>query len=239
MRSHSILGRGAVFAATLAVALLALLAPLSRPAEAQLSQCHVNVIIDNQVRRVRGTVEVECGGGECPFPPFCHTPPFGNWGVDTSLPSSRNNRDQFRGWKGSRSSIKGQWNSCTTYRILVPPGPRYNDGYGRQRADPDDARIGGWKSHRGPDNNMTCSRYMPEVYSVDDVEMVLYELDSPGRDDYITTLEYGDFDVQITCSGDWNCSGTSSWRSQNSVDSTGVSAQARIRVVTSREDAHR
>ena len=229
MRYLNIFGRGAIVAVTLTVALLA---PLSRSAEAQLSQCHVNVIIDNQIRRVRGTVEVECS--IC-----CHSVPFGNWGVDTSLPSLRTNRDQFRGWKGSRSSIKGEWNSCTTRRSSFPPGPLYNDGPGRQRANPDDARIGGWTSDRGPDNNMTCSRYVPEVYSVDDVEMVLYEMDNPDSDDYITTLEYGDFDVQITCSGDWNCSGTSSWRSQNSVDSTGVSAQARIRVVTSREDAHR
>lgn len=230
MRSHSILGRGAIVAVTLAVALLA---PLSDLAEAQLSQCHVNVFVENQVRRVRGTVAVECG---CFFRQFCHSAPWGNWGVDTSLPSSRTNRDQFRGWYGRTSDIKGQWNSCTAQ---YHAGGWVNDGRGRQKAYPDDARIGGWTSDRGPDNNMTCSRYVPEVYSVDDVEMVLYELDRPDSDDYITTLEYGDFDVQITCSGDWNCSGTSSWRSQNSVDSTGVSAQARIRVVTSREDAHR
>lgn len=228
MRYHSILGRGAIVAATLAVALLA---PLSHLAEAQISQCHVNVFLENQIRRVRGTVRVEC---PCHFR-TCHTAPFGNWGVDTSLPSSRTDRDQFRGWKGPRSSVKGQWNSCTS---PFAGGP-WNDGIGRQRADPDDVRITGRTSHRGPDNNMTCSRYMPEVYSVEDVEMVLYELDKPDSDDYITTLEYGDFDVQMACSGDWNCSGTSSWRSRNAPDSTGVSAQARIRVVTSREDAHR
>ena len=231
MSCHRIIARGAIATVPFAVALLV---PLSQLAEAQQpSQCQLVVHIDNQIRRVRGTVMVECGD-ECPFPPFwCHSAPFGNWGVDTSLPSSRTNKDQFRGWKGASSSIKGQWNSCTAQYY----GGRWvNDGRGRQKAHPDDARIGGWKPYRGT-RNMECSQYVPEVYSVDDVEMALYELDWPDRDDYITTLEYGDFDVQMTCSDNWNCSGTSSWRSQDSVDSTGVSAQARIRVITRRVDA--
>ena len=65
MSCHNIIRRGAIATVTFAVALLA---PLSQLAEAQQqSQCHMIVHIDNQIRRVRGTVMVECG---CFFSPI-------------------------------------------------------------------------------------------------------------------------------------------------------------------------
>ena len=67
--------------------------------------------------------------------------------------------------------------------------------------------------------------------------MELWELDNPGNDDHVSTLEYGNFDVDISCSGPWTCSGQSAWRLQHSVDETGVTARARIRVSARAVDA--
>ena len=73
---------------------------------------------------------------------------------------------------------------------------------------------------------------MGEVHTAHDVEMGLWELDRLSRDSEITVLKYGDIDVRITCVSDWVCTGTSAWYRQKSVDSTGVTAEARIVIRT-------
>lgn len=184
--------------------------------------CQPTVYIDNQLRRLTGEVMVECGN-ECVIIfglRICHSAPFGNWGVDSTF-SRKTNKDQFRGWFPEHGH--GQWNSCT--EDYTDEDEHTNDGYKRQKADPDDEQVGGWKPLRRGRPWRTCENYVPEVYSVEDIEMALFELDKPGSNDYVTTLEYGDFDVVITCSDPWTCDGAASWRTQHSVDETGVTTQ--------------
>ena len=195
--------------------MIGLLALLEHMAEAQQPpQCRPIVYLESQLRRVTGSVMAEC------HPP--HTVPFGNWGVNTSLPSSRNNRDQFRGWK-PKTGTKGQWNSCTDWHPWTT-----NNGYRKQKADPDDDRTSGWRPYPRSDNWETCEGFVPEVHNEDDVELSPYELDWPCCDQKITTLEYGDFVVDITCSDPWTCDGASEWREQESVDDSGVTARVRV-----------
>ena len=216
MMHHHQVRRGAALAALPAVILTALLAS---SAEAQLiPTCRMDVILENQLRRVTGAVMVECPG--------VHSAPFGNWGVESDY-ESRRNTDQFRGWK-PHWGTKGEWNSCT---LQYYDGEWVNDGRGKQKADGDDVRVGG-EGPAGYGFAQTCRNYMPEVYTAEDVDMELWELDTLSPDDYITTLEYGDIDVRITCYDDWDCRGESEWHTQNSVDSTGVSAKIRVKVRT-------
>ena len=207
---RALLRRAAIVAVTLAVTLLT---PLVAEAQ-QPPQCRPTVQLESQLRRVTGSVMAECTG--------IHTKPFGNWGVNTNLPSSRNNRDQFRGWLGSTTSVKGQWNSCTDWYPT-----RTNDGYRKQKAYPDDDRISGWRPYQRSDTWEQCEGFVPEVHSVNNVKLELYELDAPCCDQKITILGYGSFDIEISCSDPWTCDGASEWRVQDSVDNTGVTARVR------------
>lgn len=202
------------------------------PVEAQsAAYCRTDVIFKNRTRRVTGSVNVECGD-ECTFG-FCHTPPWGNWGV-TSAYRGRIDGDQFKGWHlkdGHR-----QWNSCTRRNI---PG-EFNNGLGRQRAAPDDEQpyasgtTWRWAGYR---NRTTCDDVTPEVRTERNVAMEIYELDpwsglSGDRDDHVATLNYGTINTRITCSTAWNCSGRSAWRSASASNGSGVSAQVRVSVQT-------
>ncbi len=54
--------------------------------------CYAFVNFHNRRRRVYGDVNAECPGGQL------HTPPFGNWGVDSNW-GVRYDGFQFPGWK--------------------------------------------------------------------------------------------------------------------------------------------
>ena len=219
MRHHRIC-RGAAIAAVFAVAVL--IAPLTpRPIEAQGhgGYCREDWSVQTRLRRLTGRVMVECGD-EC-FLGICHSAPFGNWGVD-SVFSERHDGAQFRGWRvidGHR-----QWNSCTE---RYQDAPYTNDGRGRQRADPDDPENAGGRSYRSV---LACAGRVPEVRTFTNAKLQLYELDWPVGDDDVTTLRYGTVNLRISCSDAWNCSGETPWLTQRSVDSTGVSAQARFKM---------
>ena len=219
MRHHRIC-RVAALAAVFAI--IVLIAPLTpRPIEAQGhgGYCRTNWNVETRLRRLTGRVMVECGDEH--FLGVTHSAPFGNWGVD-SVFSERHDGAQFRGWKvidGHR-----QWNSCTEQYY---DGPYTNDGRGRQRADPDDPENAGGKSDRSV---LACAGSLPEVHTFRDAKLKLYELDWPVGDDHVTTLRYGTVNLRINCSDAWNCSGETPWLTQRSVDSTGVSAQARFKV---------
>lgn len=223
MRHHRVCS-GAALVTVFAVTVL--IAPLTpRPVEAQGNGgdlCGMDWSVETRLRRLTGRVMVECGD-EC-FLGFCHSAPFGNWGVD-SVFNERHDGDQFKGWKlidGHR-----QWNSCTGQYYT-----RTNDGLGRQRADPDDDETAGATSTV---KIQTCASGLPEVRTFSRAELRLYELDLPGEDDHITTLSYGTVNLRINCSDAWNCSGETPWITQRSVDSTGVSAQARFKVSSRRD----
>lgn len=220
MRHHRICRVAALAAISAIIVLIAPLTP--RPIEAQGhgGYCRADWSVETRLRRLTGRVMVECGD-ECVLL-WCHSAPFGNWGVD-SMFSERQNSDQFKGWK----PIDGhrQWNSCTAQYY---DGPYTNNGRGRQKADPDDTETAGernWKRYgSGP-----CDDVLPEVRTFADTALRLYELDR-GRDDHVTTLRYGTVNVRINCSDAWNCSAETPWLTQRSVDSTGVSAEARFKM---------
>lgn len=216
-------GRRLIVATVTAVAVIVLLTPFDPPpieAQGHGGRCRTDWRLESRTRRLTGSVMVECGD-EC-ISVACHSAPFGNWGVD-SVFDERYDGAQFRGWwlgDGHR-----QWNSCTDQYY---DGPYVNDGYGRQRAAPDNAEVSGGETTW---STLACASITPEVRTFRNLTMRLYELDSDG-DDHVTNLRYGTVDLQINCSDAWNCSGQTEWLQQLVTDSTGVSADARISVRT-------
>jgi len=203
--------------AVLAAVSIWAIAPL---VEAQIPEpkCVTEISLENRLRRATGSIMVECGAECWPVPPFCHTAPFGNWGVDSNY-GPRTNKDQFRGWWPEHGH--GQWNSCTEWY------PQYhNDGAPvRQKAHPDDTQVVATDTEI---DNRPCGWFTPEVYTAEDIEMVIWELDFDG-DDRVATIEYGDISVRINCSTQLRCDGLSAWRQQTGINSAGVTAEVRIR----------
>ena len=196
--------------------------------EAQSRHCSVTAQFYNTRRRVKGTLDQECH--------WPHSPPWGNWGVDSNY-GRRQDSFQWAGWKRKSGNNWRQWSACTVKREYAPPNPEYyNDNGNRtQKADPDNSREHAWHRWRwGP--GRTCDRSFGNVYVFRSNYMDLYELDDGGifggGDDYVTTLKFGNVSVPISCSDDWNCSGRSRWRSSRS--NSNASARLRIRVTTRR-----
>ena len=209
------------------------------PIRAQYSDtyCRTDISLVNRARRIRGSVMVECGD-ECPLPPPlpCHSAPFGNWGVDSAY-GRRYDGHQFAGWFQEPGLFYHlhQWNSCTDQYY---DGPYVNDGRGRQKARPDNARHVSTRSTytwTGRHNRNTCASITPEVHTERNVTMRLYELDWDG-DDHVTNLKYGDMDIRVHCTNSWDCFGLSTFKAPLSIDSTGVSAEARVGLRTSFSD---
>ncbi len=110
--------------------------------------------------------------------------------------------------------------------LLHPQYPDdFNDGPGRQKAAPDNIQL--VESDSDIDSR-PCGLFVPEVYTEEDVYMLVLELDWDG-DDHVAHLEYGDISVQITCHSSTWCSGTSSWHTQHATNPAGVTAEARIK----------
>ena len=225
MRQHHQARRAVALAVLCATA--ALIAPAqSAEAQGHGGQCLQEYTVETRVRRITGSVMVECGD-ECLLPPPypCHSPPWGNWGVTTPGYETKKNADQFKGWRrfpGLYDNLS-QWNSCTDQYY---DGEFVNDGRGRQKASPDDEEAAAYKPVRSP---LACAGSLPEVYTVRNLRLHLYELDWDGAD-CVTTLKYGFFSFPITCSDAWTCYGDSGWRTQLRVDSTGVTADVRVKV---------
>jgi len=80
--------------------------------------CHVYLQLENKDRHCYGNVHAECGDEQW------HTPPWGNWGVDSNL-GYRWDDHQFQGWFKKEPSARWyQWNSCTVYyKPWHPPTP--------------------------------------------------------------------------------------------------------------------
>ena len=223
MREHRI-GRPAV----LAVALLgALFWHAADPPPAAAQWCRVEVKLENMGRRVRGDVNAECGGpSEC-VGAHCHDAPWGNWGVKSGY-GPLIDGFQFAGWKPKDGWR--QWNSCTA--LFSDPHEHFNDGAGRQRADPDDEQTVGtavlW-FYAGARQHDTCDDHLPEV-RIDTFTMELWELDkNDPNDDWVSDLDYR-ISTPITCSTAWNCYGRSYWYHSRSTDAAKTQAFARITV---------
>lgn len=76
---------------------------LVRPAFAQ-PRCTLGVQMVNHNRYAYETAE-ECSR-------FFHSVPWGNWGVSSNV-GSKQDTDQFKGWRQPCSQLKVEWNSCS------------------------------------------------------------------------------------------------------------------------------
>ena len=228
MQRRDRVGRRRIIAA---IALLALFFP--QPGETQnrvMSFCLIDRIVESRARRVTGDVNTECGD-ECRPILGCHDAPWGNWGIQSGF-GGRTNKDQFAGWR--MVGRQRQWNSCTS---KYNSQDDFNDGPGRQKAEPDSTETVHVMRIRNPEGYLgqeTCAAILPQEVADITLQLDVYELDGLDFDNKVTTLDYSGIDVKITCTDSWNCSGVSDWYSAVSTDGTGVSAEIRIRLTASR-----
>lgn len=128
-------------------------------------------------------------------PPFEHSVPFGNWGVD-SIWGSRTNGDQFAGWKDENG--QQQWNSCTYERPAPDPNHYNEDMWTTQRTDV------GWRTVAGIPflfEGIGCEVFDNYPITVQGVWMNLYELDGCDEDEYVATMTYNELNALAHCSG--------------------------------------
>lgn len=82
-------------------------------------QCSFTINMSNNNRYAYDTAEecLNCG-------PFCHSVPFGNWGVSSNV-GSKQNANQFEGWNPgcsySTPRAQVQWNSCSVDYVKPDP----------------------------------------------------------------------------------------------------------------------
>ena len=85
--------------------------------EAQNQYCRITTYFQNTRRRVKGRLDQECH--------WPHTPPWGNWGVDSNY-GRRVDGYQWAGWEPKEGWL--QWSACTVRRKYAPPkAAYYND----------------------------------------------------------------------------------------------------------------
>ena len=72
------------------------------------------------------------------------------------------------------------------------------------------------------------------VFTVDRVEMHLYELDWPDKHDVVASLFYGSIDIPLSCRNEWECVGTSAWIAATSGGGA-VAAWVQVRIETTPE----
>lgn len=209
---------------------VAVLLDLTSVLEAQSGRCRLDGYLYNRNRKIGpgGRISAECPG-------LFHTAPFGNWGVH-SIFGGIKNEDQFKGWY--KDDGHHQWNSCTTDPKYQAPNPMY---YNRP------ANIGQWQKGEQTEervnkvlldtgeNGASChDLWDGEVYTLENIEMRLFELDPGPGDSLVATLSYEDVKIKLQCDSTWACDGKTDWMSQLSVDpsSSRVSAQVYVELKT-------
>jgi hypothetical protein len=169
--------------------------------------CTLSVAGLNKDRFVWGLLFQECGWEE----PGCwHSPPFGNWGVDSNY-GQRQDTNQFEGWKPLSS--QWQWNSCTAY-YLPPNCDYYNWNNCTQQRDRYTANPHGTKGvslatscPQDTNGDGICDTGgCKEIFSYSEGTnwMAMYELDVAvppwcGTDDHVETLYFPATAVYLSC----------------------------------------
>ena len=181
--------------------------------------CMVSVSMVNNSRQVYGPVNTEC----CPVPPFCHTAPWGNWGV-ASPNGGLIDGHQFDGWKDTGGWR--QWNSCTNDYT----GCSFLNGCTYQYSTEGENSYGGVTLvfARGCPSDTNGDSLCDEggcksltSITVSAGYMTLYELDTGGGHDLVQTLYYpGSLSVSLSCDTGycWPSPAYSSWVSPSSYD---------------------
>lgn len=197
----------------------------------QVPKCLISYHMDNRNRHVHGEVAEECGWeGVC-----WHSPPYGNWGVDSNV-GSRQNGDQFQGVFLTGGHY--QWNSCTQGQWEAPSCSYYNyNGCTEQFTVTGTNNYGGgfqsrtvncpWLLNPNDEEYRGGCRDL-NTFTVSNNFMSLYELDPGpicGADDFVQTLFFNNTSTALDCDA-WGCGpSVGSW-----VSTTGYIASAQIRV---------
>lgn len=209
--------------------------------------CLVTYSFHNRNRQVTGAVNEECGPV---IARIGHSPPFGNWGVDSNYTTLYDGH-QFPGWMPGDTWY--QWNSCTTgyggtYSAPAACDDLYNDGITSEGLCTTQTTTRGTALHSTSTTVLyaltsapiSCTSASPGVQIFHNLYMDVYELDAVGflipihaDSDFVTTLTYPTISVPLTCNHDTDtCSGSSGWYSHSSISTpdTGVSAELRASV---------
>jgi hypothetical protein len=176
--------------------------------------CQIYIQDFNQHRRITAYVRAECGPS--------HSPPWGNGGVD-SVHGSKDNTDQFRGWKDMGSF---QWNWCNSgTEGYAPPNCTYLNYPSGSCWTQYNAPIGSASERRfaqywSDDLPWPCSDY-GTIYTMNNYFMDIWELDAGiwpfNIDDYVLTVTYPSFNIVLSPES----YGYSGW--SNAIDPNGSS----------------
>lgn len=196
--------------------------------------CQISYSGLNKDRKVMGPVSAECPGD----PPWPHSYPFGNWGVNSNV-GSRIDGHQFQGWCLNHWACDNdgncerhctdrwyEWNSCTTWSQWAPPNNTlYNsNGYTQQ------VTTRGTNTHgtAAADIAVSCPSDSDgdgvcDTGGCADISgftnsnwMTLYELDPKDEDERVQRLNFPTISVSLSCTTMSCGSGTSSWVSPSS-----------------------
>lgn len=183
--------------------------------------CYYTIEFYNRNRWVTGPVNRECDDRFIPFQ--WHSPPWGNWGVDSNY-GRRRDGFQFPGWHAADGWL--QWNSCTTRRakFRAPNSRFYNQPTSGPRAFTKQQTTllsrgsryaaASWPILFPDSSGVTCTNMPATVNTFRNSYMELYELDVEG-DDRVVRLNYPEFNVRVACSSG-RCFGYSAWQSPTS-----------------------
>lgn len=167
-------------------------------AHAQQPVCEVYLNTLNANRYVFGSVAAECTYG---CPPFHHSHPFGNWGVDSPA-SNRGDGYQFMGWATynpycGETMNTPEWNSCTEYGGGSPS--YFNYAGNTQQFSGEERWVGQQVRPFLTDEYAGCTVVDGWTMVFTNNDMYLYELDAPGSDQLVTILSFPDASVTLSC----------------------------------------
>lgn len=217
--------RRTLAAAAMAAAVVLVLSVMVEAA----GKCFLGGHLYNKDRRISegGVIEAECPGNSP------HSAPFGNWGVVSRF-GPRTNKKQFAGWYPPGNG-QWHWNSCTTDpEYEAPHQLYYNEPWAGprvwQKSNQGSQRVG--SSWLAWSTGQTCRvRWDNKVYTVDDMQMLMQELDWPDDDEHTATLGYGDVRIRLKCKDDWICEGDTDWMNPRSVNPSNSKVWARAYVL--------
>jgi len=174
----------------------------------------------NSNRHVYGAVNTECSG-------WPHTPPWGNWGVESNYTFPWDGT-QFQGWFWY--SPTHQWNSCTTGAGGTYSAPNVNYYNHASFSEQWRAQSNLFMSrlYTTPSELIPCGVFEDTVITLNNIWMELWELDPVCCDQEIADIYYPGINVPIDCPPD--CSAESAWVNPSSASPNVASARVKVTI---------
>lgn len=171
----------------------------------------------NSNRHVYGTVNTECSG-------WPHTPPWGNWGVESNYTFPWDGT-QFQGWFWYSPTY--QWNSCTTGAggAYSAPNVNYYNHASFSEQWKGQSRLFMTHSFTTP-SGLPCGLFEDTVVTLQNTWMELWELDPICCDQEIADIYYPSINISIDCPP--SCSAQSAWINPSSANPNVASARVRV-----------